>query len=92
MTSDNNQEKEPKMEWYVMRDLHRGHSKVFAYEELAQKGFRTYTPTIRQLSLSVLIFPTFSSCMAIASQLSHSSIRVRFFSSVSSMESVLYLR
>ena len=51
MTSDNNQEKGPKMEWYVMRDLHRGHCKVFAYEELAQKGFRTYTPTIKKPKL-----------------------------------------
>ena len=39
------------MEWYVMRDLHRGHTKVFAYEELAQKGFRTYTPTVKKPKL-----------------------------------------
>lgn len=48
MTSDNNHAKEPKKEWYVMRDLHRGHTKVFAYEDLANKGFRTYTPTVKK--------------------------------------------
>ena len=37
-----------KNKWFVMRDLHRGHTTVYAYEELASKGFTTYTPTIKK--------------------------------------------
>ena len=39
-----------KKEWFVMRDLHRGHRTVLSYQDLANKGYETYTPTVKSLS------------------------------------------
>ena len=39
-----------KKEWFVMRDLHRGHRAVLSYQDLANKGYETYTPTVKSLS------------------------------------------
>ena len=30
-----------KKEWFVMRDLHRGHRAVLSYQDLANKGYET---------------------------------------------------
>lgn len=38
---------EENKEWYVMRDLHRGHRTVLSYQELSDKGYETYTPTVK---------------------------------------------
>lgn len=38
---------EPKKEWFVMRDLHRGHRAELSYQLLASKGYETYTPTVK---------------------------------------------
>lgn len=40
-------EQEVKREWFVMRDLHRGHRAHLSYQLLAEKGFTTYTPTVK---------------------------------------------
>ncbi|MGM9733143.1 MAG: transcriptional regulator [Prevotella sp.] len=36
-----------KKQWFVMRDLHRGASVKYMYEELASQGYETYTPTVK---------------------------------------------
>ena len=43
------EEKEAKREWFVMRDLHRGHRAHLSYQLLAEKGYSTYTPTVKTI-------------------------------------------
>ena len=43
------EEKESKREWFVMRDLHRGHRAHLSYQLLAEKGYSTYTPIVKTI-------------------------------------------
>lgn len=37
--------------WFAMRDLHRGPTGQYLYERLAEKGFETFTPTVKKSKL-----------------------------------------
>lgn len=47
MEQEKEEGKEAKREWFVMRDLHRGHRAHLSYQLLAEKGYTTYTPTVK---------------------------------------------
>ena len=49
MEQEKEEEKESKREWFVMRDLHRGHRAHLSYQLLAEKGYSTYTPTVKTI-------------------------------------------
>lgn len=48
---DARKKQEEAARWYVMRDLKRHNAKLPAYRQLAEEGFRIFTPMRKQLSL-----------------------------------------